>query len=94
VSGEGETEWRVREPEPWVEIRGWGGTCVVGGMFGWAWTPELRFAVLGRLLESGDLDCESVGDFPLLALEPGDLALFDVSFIQFLSDARWLMNGC
>ena len=30
----------------------------------------------------------------LLVLDPGDLARFDVSFIQFLRFASWLINGC
>jgi hypothetical protein len=45
-------------------------------------------------LESGDLLSGSFGDCALLALEFGDLARFDVSFIQFRSDKRWLMKGC
>lgn len=66
-----------------------------GGAFGCAWTPELRFALLNRrLLESGDLLGGTVGDFLLLAFEPGERARFDVSLIQFLSDARWLIKGC
>jgi hypothetical protein len=49
----------------------------------------LRFAVLSRLRESGDLLVDIVGDFADEALEPpGERARFDVSFIQFLNEAR------
>jgi hypothetical protein len=83
-----------RFPEPWVETRGRAGTWVEGVTFVWcACTPELRFVVFGRRLESGDLLWVMVGDLPLLAFEPGDRARFEVSFIQLRRDARWFMNG-
>jgi len=75
-------------------MRARAGTCVVGVMFAWcACTPELRFVGFTRRLESGDLLCATVGDFPLLAFEPGERARFDVSFIQFRSVVRWFMKG-
>jgi len=82
------------EPEPWVEPRGRGpGVCGIGGDLGFVCTEE-RFAVLCLRLESEDVLGGIFGDWPLLAFEPGDRARFDVSFIQFLSDKRWLMKGC
>jgi hypothetical protein len=36
---------------------------------------------------------DACGDFPLLAFDPGERARFDVSFIQFLNDAKWFMKG-
>jgi hypothetical protein len=93
VSGAGDAERRLTEPEPCVDARGRGGTCVAGGDLGLVCTEE-RFVALCLRFESGDLLSGSFGDCPLLAFEFGDLARFDVSFIQFLSDKRWLMKGC
>jgi hypothetical protein len=67
--------------------------CGVGGDLGFVCTEE-RFAVLCRRVESEDLLGGIFGDCPLLAFDPGDRARFDVSFIQFLSDKRWLIKGC
>ena len=53
-----------------------------------------RFAVFCLLFESGDLLSGSFGEWLLVAFEPGDRARFDVSFIQFRSDRRWLIKGC
>lgn len=87
VSGAGEAESRRTEPEPLVDTRGRGVTCVVGGAFVCVCT-DVRFGALRRRLESGDLLSGSFGLCPLLAFELGDRARFDVSFIQFLSDKR------
>lgn len=59
------------------------------GVVGCAWKPPvLRFAVLRRRRESGDL-LDRVGDFAELALEPpGERARFEVSLIQFRREAR------
>lgn len=71
-------------PEPLVDIRGRAAIWVEGVVLArWAWTPELRFALLNRLLGSGDLFCGMTGDLPLLAFEFGDFALLDVSLSQF-----------
>lgn len=91
MSGAGEAERRLTEPEPWVETRGRGVAWVVGG--GCVCTEE-RFVLLRRRRASGDLLSGSLGDCALLAFEFGDLARLDVSLIQFRSERRWLMKGC
>jgi hypothetical protein len=92
VSGDGEREGRL--PDPWVDTLARFVTCVDGVTLAWcACTLELRFKVPDLRRESGDLLCGITGDFPLLALEPGERARFDVSFIQLRSDVRWFKNG-
>jgi hypothetical protein len=68
--------------------------CVAGGDLGLVCTDDLFVALCLLLSSVGDLLPGSFGDCPLLAFEFGDFARFDVSFIQFLSDSRWLMKGC
>lgn len=92
MSGAGDAERRLMEPEPWVEPRGRGAMCVCG-VLGVVAIDD-RFVVFCLLFESGDLLSVNFGEWPPLAFEPGDRARFDVSFIQFLSDRRWLINGC
>jgi len=92
VSGAGDAESRLIEPEPCVEPRGRGGMCACGVLGVVA--MDDRFVRFDLLFESGDLLSGSFGECPLLAFEPGDRARFDVSFIQFRSDRRWLINGC
>lgn len=88
VSGAGDAESLLMDPEPCVEPRGRGpDICGVGGDLGFVCTDD-RFAVLCLRVESEDLLGGIFGDCPLLALEPGDRARFDVSFIQFRSVKR------
>lgn len=95
VRGAGDAERRRIElvPEPCVETRGRGVVWADVGMLGWADTV-LDVMVLGRRLESDIFPSRVLGDFSLLAFELGERARFDVSFIQFLSDKRWLIKGC
>ena len=92
VSGAGLADKPRTLPEPCVETRGRGGTCV--GVCECEW----RFAALRRLRESGDLILLSgiLGLFwdVLLALEFGLRARLLVSLIQLRRLRRWFRKGC
>jgi hypothetical protein len=85
VCGAGLADSRRTLPDPFVDMRGRGGTWVEAGMLLCECT-ECRCAELNRFLESGLLLSGSLGLFfpVLLALEFGLLALLLVSLIQFL----------
>lgn len=84
VSGAGEADSRrVADPEPFVDMRGRGGTWIDDGTDGCVCT-EFLFCILTLLLGSGLLGSDCLGLCPvLLPFEPGLFARLDVSLIQF-----------
>lgn len=94
VNGAGDADSRRTEPEPWVEPRGRVDIGGTDGVLELVYTDDLLAVLCLRLPSVGELS-GSCGDCPpLLALEFGDRARLDVSFIQFRSDKRCPMMGC